>query len=57
MYDGDNTKIITHMGKERTMQDLKDDHFKDVGVWGAYDVLIYTGVITAGVSFDIPHFD
>lgn len=44
-------------GKEILMSDLKKTHFSELEIWGNYDVVIYTGVITAGVNFDFDHFD
>lgn len=40
-----------------TSQTERKDHFADVNLhWSQYDVLIYTPTVSAGVSFEIPHF-
>lgn len=40
------------------MAKIKHDDFKDVKTaWADADVLIYTGTLTAGVSFELEHFD
>ncbi len=41
-----------------TQQELKDEHFVDVNkFWTKYQVVIHTSTVTAGISFDLPHFD
>jgi hypothetical protein len=41
-----------------TQQDLKDEHFADVNkYWTKYSVVLHTSTVTAGISFDLPHFD
>ncbi len=40
-----------------TTQTEKRDHFANVNLhWSQYDVLIYTPTVSAGVSFELPHF-
>lgn len=42
----------------KTLQSEKEAHLSDVHKhWGALDVLIYTPTISAGVSFELAHFD
>ncbi len=41
-----------------TLQSVKRQHFQDVNkYWATADVLIYTPTVTAGVSFEIEHYD
>jgi hypothetical protein len=41
-----------------TSQKVKNEHFADVGAyWSLYDVLIYTPTVSAGVSFELKHFN
>lgn len=40
------------------MAKIKHEDFKNVAnAWKDCDVLIYTGTLTAGVSFELKHFD
>lgn len=42
----------------RTSMATKKDHFENVDTaWSSYDVLIYTPTVSAGVSFEVKHFD
>lgn len=42
----------------KTSPTLRDLHFKDVSrYWGELDLLIYTPTVTAGISFELKHFD
>jgi len=42
----------------KTLQSEKNLHFGDVHkYWGSLDVLIYTPTVSAGVSFELEHFD
>lgn len=41
----------------KTPAGLKREHFSDVHRYWAVDVLIYTPTVTAGVSFELAHFD
>jgi len=41
----------------KTSQAEKDEHFADVHKFWAVDVLIYTPTVSAGVSFELTHFD
>jgi hypothetical protein len=53
-YDGVDAK----MHGTQSMALLKHTDFKDVNTaWKDADVLIYTGTLTAGVSFELEHFD
>lgn len=41
-----------------TEQSVKAEHFANVNEWWAkYDVIVYTPTVTAGVSFEMAHFD
>lgn len=41
-----------------TASAIKREHFADVdNAWSQYDVLIYTPTITAGVSFEVAHYN
>lgn len=41
-----------------TTQKIKNEHFGDVhSYWSLYDVLIYTPTVSAGVSFELKHFN
>ena len=42
----------------RTPPGQKERHFADVHTyWAGLDVLVYTPTVSAGVSFELPHFD
>ena len=41
-----------------TSQAIKKEHFSNVNkYWSQYDVVIYTPTVSAGVSFEVAHFD
>ena len=49
-------KIVLYSSE--TLQSIKDEHFSDVHkYWLQVDVLIYTPTCSAGVSFELEHFD
>jgi len=51
-------KINSKIYSSETLASEKREHFSDVNkYWQQYDVLIYTPTLTAGVSFEIQHFD
>lgn len=51
-----NIKAIVYSSE--TEQSVKSAHFSNVNeTWTAYDVVIYTPTLTAGVSFEAHHFD
>jgi hypothetical protein len=35
----------------------KKEHFSNVSMWWVCDVLIYTPTVSAGISFELDHFD
>ena len=40
------------------MAQIKSEDFKNVNIaWANCDVLIYTGTLTAGISFELNRFD
>jgi hypothetical protein len=42
----------------KTSNTERRDHFSDIhGYWSSYDVIIYTPTISAGISFEMEHFD
>lgn len=42
----------------KTSQDEKKEHFSKINdYWNKYDILIYTPTVSAGVSFEVEHFD
>jgi hypothetical protein len=50
-------KRIKLYSSENTMSEKKE-HFSDVNIyWAQYDVLIYTPTVSAGVSFELKHFN
>lgn len=53
-YDG----IDSKKHNEQSMALIKHNDFKNVNEsWKDIDVLIYTGTLTAGISFELEHFD
>jgi hypothetical protein len=53
-YDGNDAKKYN----DKSMAKIKSEDFKDVHTaWANVDLLIYTGTLTAGISFEINHFD
>jgi hypothetical protein len=53
-YPSKNIKLYS---SETTMSE-KREHFSDVNKhWSQYDVLVYTPTVSAGVSFELKHFD
>jgi hypothetical protein len=53
-HPGKRVKIYS----SETSQAEKKDHFADVNShWADYDVLIYTPTVSAGVSFEVKHYD
>jgi hypothetical protein len=54
LYPNKNVRIYS----SETRISIKNDHFSDVAKhWGELDVLIYTPTCSAGVSFELAHFD
>lgn len=42
----------------KTLASERREHFSDVNLyWAQYDVLVFTPTVSAGVSFEIPHYD
>lgn len=53
-YDGEDAKKINGVSKAK----IKAEDFADVNkAWADCDILIYTGTLTAGVSFELERFD
>jgi hypothetical protein len=53
-YDSEDAKKINGVSQAK----IKSEDFEDVNkAWKNCDVLIYTGTITAGISFELQHFD
>lgn len=53
-----NSKLRIHTYSSETTQKERREHFADVDMhWKDIDVMIYTPTITAGVSFEVKHFD
>ena len=49
---------VVRLYSSKTPQSEKKSHFGNVGVyWKELDVLIYTPTISAGISFELEHFD
>jgi hypothetical protein len=68
MYNRDNVKnavldrvhdgTIKAAADDISMAAIKTEDFKDVNTaWDGLDVLIYTGTMTAGISFELLNFD
>lgn len=56
--DGQKYSPKVNIYSSKTSQEDKRQHFNDVDkYWSQYDVLIYTPTVSAGVSFEKPHFD
>lgn len=50
--------IKCRLYSSKTMQSDKDEHFSNVHrYWSELDVLIYTPTVSAGISFELAHFD
>lgn len=42
----------------KTLASERREHFSDVNLyWSQYDVLVFTPTVSAGVSFEVPHYD
>lgn len=42
----------------KTLASERREHFSDVNLyWSQYDVLVFTPTVSAGVSFEMPHYD
>jgi hypothetical protein len=49
---------IIRMYSSKTSQDEKNTHFADVHTkWSELDVLIYTPTVSAGISYELKHYD
>lgn len=61
LSDADNEllpKLTVALYSSETSPTIKNRHFSDVHeFWSRLNVLIYTPTVTAGVSFELPHFD
>jgi len=50
--------VSNDLGEQISMAKRKSEEFKNVNaIWPNYDVVLYTGTLTAGVSFEVAHFD
>jgi len=53
-YDGEDAKVYDN----KSMAKIKAEDFTDVNkAWADCDILIYTGTLTAGISFELERFD
>ena len=51
-------QLKVYLYSSETSPGEKRDHFSDVNkFWAEYDVLIYTPTVSAGVSFEVVHYD
>lgn len=50
-------RLRIHLYSSETLPSEKKEHFADVNkYWALYDVCIYTPTVSAGVSFEVPHY-
>lgn len=57
-YTGNNNEVFEQFGQVQTMGSHKDQQLQDPNkYWCDLDLLVYTGTISAGISFTKKHFD